>query len=190
MKGWIGSFALILFLSLSPLAMGQNLEVNGGWVHATGDFGVDGFEIGGAYWVTSRVALAGNYDSAWDTSRVGSFELTSVGLITVKSHLQNFMVGPRIFFAKKKIKKYAFSPFAEVQLGGSHLNTKIEQVSAGEQSASDSSFSWLLGGGADYVFSQHWAARLNLDLLRTHFADAGQSRLRFVLGIAYTFGDR
>jgi len=48
----------------------------------------------------------------------------------------------------------------------------------------------MIGGGADYVLSSHWAARGNLDLLRTHFANTGQSRLRFVLGIAYTFGQR
>ena len=48
----------------------------------------------------------------------------------------------------------------------------------------------MLGGGAGYVLSPHWAARANFDLLRTHFADSGQSRLRFVLGVAYTFGQR
>lgn len=189
MKGW-RSFTLILCLSLGPLALGQGVEVNGGWVHATGDFGVDGFELGTAIWLTPKVTVAANYDSAWDTSRVGSFELTDVGLITVKNHLQNFLVGPRIFFAKKKIKKYTLTPFGEVQFGFSHLNTKVQQASAGEQSSSDSAFSWMLGGGADYVLSPHWAARVNVDLLRTHFADAGQSRLRFVLGVAYTFGHR
>ena len=32
--------------------------------------------------------------------------------------------------------------------------------------------------------------RFKLDFLRTHFADTGQSRVRFGLGIAYTFGER
>jgi outer membrane protein OmpA-like peptidoglycan-associated protein len=32
--------------------------------------------------------------------------------------------------------------------------------------------------------------RFNVDFLRTHFADSGQSRIRLGIGIAYTFGER
>jgi hypothetical protein len=48
----------------------------------------------------------------------------------------------------------------------------------------------MLGGGAEYLFSPHWSGRANLDFLRTHLANEGQSRLRLVLGIRYTFGSR
>jgi ketosteroid isomerase-like protein len=48
----------------------------------------------------------------------------------------------------------------------------------------------MLGGGADYLFSDHWSGRANVDFLRTHLANEGQSRLRLVLGIRYTFGSR
>ena len=189
MKFLFASFVFV-FLVVEPRGLAQDLEFSGGWAHMTSDFGVDGFDIGAAVWFTPKVAVSANYDSAWDTSRIGTFELTSIGAVSVKSHLQNFMVGPKIFFAKKKIKKYMISPFAEVQFGGSHLSTKIQQANAPNQSASDSGFVWMLGGGADYVVSSHWAVRSNLGLLRTHFADSGQSRLRFVLGVAYTFGQR
>ena len=46
------------------------------------------------------------------------------------------------------------------------------------------------GGGADYRLSPHWVGRFNVDFLRTHFADSGQSRIRLGIGIAYTFGER
>ena len=35
-----------------------------------------------------------------------------------------------------------------------------------------------------------WALRENLDLVETHFVNAGHSRLRLVLGVAYTFRHR
>jgi outer membrane protein OmpA-like peptidoglycan-associated protein len=82
-------------------------------------------------------------------------------------------------------------PFAEVQVGASHLNSKLEDPTAGiSQSASDSAFSWMVGGGADYRLATHWVGRFKLDFLRTHFADSGQSRVRLGFGIAYTFGER
>ena len=79
----------------------------------------------------------------------------------------------------------------EVQLGLSHLSSSIEAPTTGtSQSASDNAFSWLVGGGADYRLSPHWVGRFNVDFLRTHFADSGQSRIRLGIGIAYTFGER
>jgi opacity protein-like surface antigen len=182
--------SVLFFVMLASCAFGQNVELSLGWAHATGDFGVDGFGLGGSIWFTKRVAIGLNYDSMWDTSNIGTFELTSVGNISAKNHLQNFVVGPRIFFANKQFRKHSFQPFAEAQFGGSHLNSKLQQAGGTEISASDNAFTWLLGGGADVVLANHWAARGNLDLLRTHFSDSGQTRLRFVLGVAYTFGRR
>jgi Outer membrane protein beta-barrel domain len=191
MKNATSRLLLTLFLLLASLCYGQKLELNTGWTHATGDFGVDGLEVGTALWFTSRVSVGLNYDTAWDTSKIGTFELTSVGATSVKSHLQNFLVGPRIFFANRKIrKKYSVRPFGELQFGVSHLSTKIQQVGTGEVSSSDTAFDWMVGGGGDFVFSPHWAARANLDFLRTHFAESGQSRLRTVIGVVYTFGRR
>lgn len=181
-----------IMLVLLPHASAQNLEFSGGWAHATGDFGVDGLDAGVAAMFTSRVGLAFNFDSMWDTSKIGTFELTSVGQTVVKNFMQNGLIGPRIFFAQKKIKqKYVLSPFGEAQFGESYLSTTIQQQQTGlNQTASDTAFTWMLGGGVDYVVAGHWAVRGNLDFLRTHFSDSGQSRLRFVLGVAYTLRRR
>jgi hypothetical protein len=43
----------------------------------------------------------------------------------------------------------------------------------------------MLGGGLDYRTAPHWVARIKVDFLRIHFADAGQSRLRFGSELAY-----
>lgn len=183
---------LLILLEVSILPQGtrgQGLEVNGGWAHITNDFGTDGFNIGGAWWFTRHISIAADYESSWDTSSLGTFAFTESGPIAVKSHLQSVVVGPRIFFSTKWTDKYKLNPFGEAQFGSAHLSQDVT-TSALTQSASDTSFAWLVGGGVEYLFTPHWSGRTNLDFMRTGFANEGQSRLRFLLGITYTFGSR
>jgi opacity protein-like surface antigen len=185
----------LLLLGLPLIASAQKAEFSGGWAHISGDGGVDGFDVGAAWWFTPRVSVGFDYDDTWDNSHIGIFELTSLGLIASKSHLQDALIGPRIFFPglfKTKEKHIArLSPFAEAQFGMSILDSQlVEETAAIRQSASDTEFSWMLGGGADYRIASHWAGRLKVDLLRTHFADSGQSRARLVIGLVYTIGER
>jgi opacity protein-like surface antigen len=184
---------LLTFLGaimLPPNARGQGLELHGGWAHVTGDFGTDGFNVGAAWWFTKHITIAGDYESTWDTSSLSSFAFTQIGAIAVKSHLQSALVGPRIFFSTDWTEEHKLNPFGEAQFGASHLYQKITQVNLPTVSASDTAFSWMLGGGAEYLFSPHWSGRANLDFLRTHLANEGQSRLRLILGITYTLGSR
>jgi opacity protein-like surface antigen len=68
---------LVLCLTASAqTASTPKVELNGGWAHITGDQGLDGFSVGTAVWLTHRVSIAADYDDAWDTSRIGQFELT------------------------------------------------------------------------------------------------------------------
>jgi opacity protein-like surface antigen len=181
---------ILLFLFSTP-SMAQKLEVGGGWAHVTSNFGVNGFNAGADYWLSPRVSGVFSFDDTWNTSNLGNFVLTSIGQIAIKGHLENYLFGPRVAFANKKIKSYQFMPFAEVQIGGTYLRSEVQQPTTGlKQIASDNGFSWLLGGGADYVLSSHWAARVNLDFLRTHFANSGQSQLRLIIGVAYSFQSR
>jgi hypothetical protein len=173
----------------SPLSK-DNLELSLGYVHASGDSGLNGFDVGAALWFSRRVSIAFNYERAANSSTLGNFGLTTAGLISTKSTLQNWLFGPRIFFPNKQFTSFEFIPFGEFQIGASHLSQSLSQTGVPSQSASDTAGTWMLGGGADYVFNPHWAARVNLDLLRTHFANTGQSRFRFVLGINYTFARR
>lgn len=161
-----------------------------GWAHATGNGSLNGFNISAAAHFQHRVALAAFYDGVYDTQNIGVFQLTPIGLVTEKNHLQNFMIGPRIYFPSLlKGKSHTLdllNLFAQAQFGGSHLNTEIHQAATDSRVGSDdSAFSWMLGGGTDVRLTSHWSARGDVDLLRTHFADAGQSRLRFVIGVAY-----
>ena len=200
---WLGVFlsslALFVLLVVSPRnASAQGLELSGGWAHSTGDFGLDGFNLGAAWRFAPNIAVAAQYEGLYDTSQVGTFEFTSVGAIASKSHLQNFLIGPRYYFGQQEIGKkkqgngskhvYNISPFGEAAFGISHLKSTIQEGPQPAFTNSDSAFTWMLGGGADYQLSPHWMARGSLDLLRTHLNQSGQSRLRFVLGVAYTFG--
>jgi outer membrane protein OmpA-like peptidoglycan-associated protein len=178
---------LLATLTLCTAVRGQGLEVGGGWAHVTGNNGTDGFDVRAAWYFTKRISLAGDYESTWDTTTLGTFAFTSVGAIAVHSHLQDALVGPRIFFATKWTDKHKLTPFGEAQFGASHLNQKVTSASLGSVSGSDSAFSWMLGGGVDYRLSPHWSARGNLDFLRTHLFNEGQSHLRLVLGIDYHF---
>jgi len=182
----------ILFLGLSIMASAQRVDFNGGWSHVSGNGGLDGFNVGGSYYVSPKVSLGFNYDGVYDTSNLGAFSITNAGEIISKSHLQDFLTGPRIYLpglfkGKGKIKGHVLVPFVETQFGETSLYSKLITQQLGTTKTSDTEFSWLLGGGADVNFSSHWAARINGDLLRTHLADSGQSRFRLIIGPVFKF---
>jgi hypothetical protein len=198
-------FAIATISLICPARSGaQGLDVSGGYTHGTGNFGLDGFHLGTSWFFAPRVALAGEYDGVWDTSRVGTFDFTSVGAIASRTHLQDFLVGPRFYFPVYTIndtsnnnrtrnrnrKIYRLYPFGEAQFGVSHIHEEIQEGINPALTNSDSAFSWMLGGGVDYPLADHWMARGTLGLLRTHFNSEAQSRLRLGLGIVYTFGER
>src|SRR5215467_13187364 len=112
------AFFFLVFVALAGLpkvVRGQGLEVGGGWSHVTGDFGTDGFNVGGAWFFTKRISIAGDYDATWDTSSLSNFAFTSVGAIAVKSHLQSALFGPRVFFTTGWTDKHKIRPFGEAQ---------------------------------------------------------------------------
>ena len=188
---FLPSLIAVMTMILLPQSISaQDLELSAGYAHVTQNFGTNGFDVGAAWWFTPKITVAANYDGTWNTSQIGLFQITNVGLLVSKTHLQSALIGPRIFFLSRKIKKYKLSVFGETQYGASHINSTFQQVPISSVSSSDTAFTWTLGGGADYPFTPHWSARGNVDFIRTHFAAAGQSRLRLVLGVAYTFGSR
>ena len=82
--------AVMIFFG-ADRARGQilhNLEVSGGFGYSTGDNGLAGLTVGTSLWVSRRVSLGFDYDSLYDNSSIGTFDLTSVGHTAVKSHLQ------------------------------------------------------------------------------------------------------
>lgn len=197
MKRSAAVFLLILSVSVGALPQElplsrRNFEVGLGYAYASGNGGTHGFDVGVGYYFHRRVALAANYDGLYDTSNIGTFQVTPIGNVTSKNHLQNLLIGPRVFFPgliKTKNKTInLLNPFGEVQLGQSRLNSELIQSSSNTRTGThDSAFTWMVGGGADVRLTPHWAARGKLGLLRTHFANAGQSKARYSLGVVYFF---
>ncbi len=174
----------------------HNVEFNGGWAHITGNQGLDGFNAGTALYFTPRISIAADFDAGWDTTSIGPFAGTPFGAVVINSSLQNILFGPRIFFpglfkskSNEKIRLLKF--FGEAQFGLSHLSTTVRAPTQNlSVNASDTAFTWLLGGGVDYRLSSHWTARGKIGLERTHLESMGQSRLRTVVGVSYAFGRR
>lgn len=176
-------------LLLSPRRISaQGLELTGGWQHITGNNGTNGYVVGAGWWFTPKVSLAASWDEGWNTSQLTAFALTDLGAVVVKNHVQNFLTGPRVFFPYRKLAKYKLDPFVELQFGVSHLSTSIQRPTVETVSSAGTGFSWMLGTGAQYQLNPHWAVRVNIDLLRTHLAAAGQSHLRGGVSVVYTFG--
>jgi opacity protein-like surface antigen len=198
MKRLVWALLALVMISLPASAQvykvwKHNVDLMGNWTYVSGNGGTNGFAVGASYFLHPRVAIAFNYDSTWDDSTIGLFQLLpSAGLTTVHSRLQNWLFGPRVFFpgllkGKAQVKGHILRPFAEVQFGFSDLNQSLTSVQVTTVSASDSGFTWMLGGGGDINVTDHWAVRTNIDFLRTHFVSQGQSHLRFGLGVAYAF---
>jgi len=168
-------------------------ELGGGYAHISGNEGLNRFNVGGSAYLVPNVSLGFNYDGVYDTTILGSFALTNVGLTTTKSHLQDYMAGRFYFPGVLKIHCGTknvlpiLHPFVQAQFGESELWTEVSSVNVGAVTASDRAFAWLLGGGGDIRFADHWSALVSADLLRTHFADSGQNRIRVILGVVGRF---
>jgi len=188
----LGVAILTLCIPYRASAQGlvDNLELSGGYNHTTGDFGQNGFNLGAGLWLNRRISLNLDYDWTGKSSTLGVLSITSIGHTAIKTRLQDWLVGPRIFFPPRSIHHYHFDPFAEVKIGGAHLSQQVSQTTLPTVSASANSFAWLLGGGADYQFNSQWFGRVDAGYFRTHFADAGQGRFRLVIGVGYTFSPR
>lgn len=183
---------VLALLVLPTLAFAQ-LEVGGSYTHITGNNGLDGFSGSVGWEFSKRVTLVGQGDFLFDTSRAGVFDLSpQTGTISIHSNLQNYLGGARVriigWKPLKALEKRKLLPFGELLFGVSRLHQQVKDtLGTISVDASDSSFTWVLGGGVDYTLTNRWLARGNVDLVRTHFVDTGQSRLRIGIGIAYQF---
>lgn len=86
----------------------------------------------------------------------------------------NFLFGPRFSISVANIR-----PFAEVLIGGGHVNVHLL--------SSDTSFATAVGGGFDYKFMRLLGWRLQADYVYTHFFGAKQNNVRVSTGIVLRF---
>lgn len=180
-------YAFIVMSVFALPAFGQeNIEFYGGYQHASGDQGLDGFNTGIGWNPIPEFQLFLNYDGLYDHSTLGSFELTSVGSTFVNSHMVGILTGPRYFLPSVDIKEHKLLPFVDAGFGEYRLRNELRSAITGEVAVADTAFAWGLGGGVDYKIYRHWSVRADLGLLRTHFAESGQSRVRLGLNVLWS----
>lgn len=177
--------ALCIPSSAQQAINAPGLSLGIGWTHITQDFGLNGFNVDANYRFSRYLAAAADFDAGFKTATLGTFGATSGS--AVKNRIQDYMVGPRIFFPNV-FENAKLEPFGELEFGITHLSTTVTAPNQPNNESSDNAFSWLLGGGLAYQLARNWSLHGNLDLLRTHFANAGQSRARVVIGVWYHFG--
>jgi hypothetical protein len=186
--------SLLLVLLFQVEARAQ-LEASGGYTHLSGNFGLDGLHAGLGLHTNRFITLVGEADFVWDTSQIGVFDLSpAIAPIRIKSNEQNYLGGARVrmigWKPMKVLEKRKLLPFAQFLMGVSRLNQKVTGVAgatASDLDATDQAFTWVLGGGVDYTLNRKWLARGSVDLVRTHFVDSGQSRVRVHAGLSYVF---
>lgn len=155
-------------------------DIFGGYSHVGNfDIGLNGWIASANFnlnrWLGIEADVSGHYGS----ESLGAAALVLPGVPTeVNSHMHNFNVGPSATYRRER-----YNAFGHFLLGVS--NTNVNAASADE---GDTSFSWALGGGADYNFTPSWAARFQVDLLRTNFFDRGDSHGRIAVGLVYRLG--
>jgi len=183
-----GLVVLLALFAFSLPALGQHdYEFSGGYAHASGDQGLDGFTSGAAISLVPDFQLYVNYDGLFDHSTFGALALTSAGLTFTNSHFSSVLTGPRVFLpgllkGHGNVKGHLIHPFLDAQFGEARLRQTVTAVQLGTLNASDTAFAWGFGGGGDFRVYPHFTVRPFLGLLRTHFVQSGQSRVR--LGVA------
>lgn len=94
--------------------------------------------------------------------------------LSVNSHLDNFLIGPRLGVSVGKIR-----PFAEAFVGFAHVNTN--------GFGSDTSISSGVGGGIDYRFFHLLGWRFQGDYIHTNLFNTAQNNVRLSTGPVFHF---
>lgn len=119
--------------------------------------------------------FSGHYGSPTVTAVCGFVNVPCVSANEpMDATVYHFLVGPQLSFSIGKVR-----PFAHALFGAAHLK---ETVSARSFSASDTAFSYALGGGLDYRLFGPLRWRLQGDFLHDRFFSGSQDNFRFSTG--------
>jgi opacity protein-like surface antigen len=190
MKARLLAAIVVLFLMMSSSAFAQTgsdeqppFDMYFGYSHSSNfSTGLNGWIVAANYnlnnsWLGVEGEISGHYGS----QNLGALPILLPGAPTsVDNSLHNFDFGPRVTW---RAPDQPINAFGHLLFGASHA-----KVSAAGVSQSDTAFSWVLGGGADYNFNARWAGRAQLDLLHTNFFSNGESHPRISLGLVYRLG--
>jgi len=183
------SFFVIAVLTFgSALLLAQSSEVPpidiyGAYSHSS-NFGVgqSGWLASANYDLEPNLGVEADLSGGYGSESLGTIAIILPGVPnSINSRMHSFNVGPRFTYRPSSTNNA--DAFGHLLFGFSHTN-----VSATGASQSDTSYSWILGGGGDYFFTEPLGGRVQIDLLRTNFFDHGDNHARVGLGVVYRFG--
>jgi opacity protein-like surface antigen len=173
---------LVVFSCLSLMAQqdAPRVDIFGGYSHVGNfDIGLNGWLASANLSVNRWFGLEADVSGHYGSESLGSAVVILPGVPNqINSRMHNFDAGPSVTYRSTK-----YNAFGHFLLGVSHTNVNAAGLGSG-----DTSFSWVLGGGADYNLTNSWAARFQVDLLRTSFFKTDESHGRVALGVVYRFG--
>jgi hypothetical protein len=112
-----------------------------------------------------------------------SYNVSSYNGVNVTLYGNHY--GARVFHRERN--KWRASPFAEVLVGGSHVNNTVS--GPGGLQYSDLSFSMKAGGGVDFNLTPHFAVRVfDADYYRTSLFGAHQNNIWLTTGFVIRLG--
>src|SRR5712692_6813514 len=167
---------LILFAAVPAMAQDYPKgEVGGNYTYVRINPGGSNCQGGGG-------SVAGNLNHYFGVAgEFGGCKVT--GLSGGSAHVFSYLFGPRVTYRTHG----GLEPFGEALVGGARLTA----TPTGGPSTSLNSFSFAVGGGADYKFSRSIAIRfIQADYVFTHFAGVKQNNVRIQAGIVFRFGGR
>ena len=159
------------------------LDIFGAYSHSSNfSVGQSGWLGSANYNVVPNLGIEADVSGGYGTRDLGAIASILPGVPEkVHSRMHSFNVGPRFTFRPSSTNNA--DAFGHLLFGFSHTN-----VSASTANDSDTSYSWVLGGGGDYFFTDHLGGRAQIDLLRTNFFNHGDNHARVSLGVVYRFG--
>lgn len=184
MRKTFGSAAILfLFATLAPAQVPSLGNIFAGYSYYNTDLGAQRQSLNG--WQGSVegkfflpfIGIVADVSANYGNLRFPICPATPVGTpagpcatVGVNSHVENFLIGPRVSFTVGKVR-----PFAEALFGASHVNTS--------GFGSDTSFGSGVGGGIDYYLVHVLGVRVEADYLHSNLFNNPQQNVRISTGI-------
>jgi opacity protein-like surface antigen len=149
-----------------------------GGVVASGSTGLNGWNGSVEMKFLPLIGIVGDFSGYYGSQTVTDVCGFIGGCVNVRENMDStvyhFLVGPQLSFTVGRVR-----PFAHALFGAGHLS---ESATARPFSASDTAFSYALGGGLDYRLLGPLRWRVQGDFLRDQFFGPTQNNFRFSTG--------
>jgi opacity protein-like surface antigen len=136
------------------------------------------------HWVGVVADFSGHYGSQNVLNPAGTCAIGVVcSPLTVSTHVQNFLFGPRVSANVGK-----FRPFGEALFGVGHISVnESSPLPDNFVTPKDTTFATAVGAGLDYRVIRPIAVRFQGDYIQTRFFGTTQNNIRLSTGIVLRF---